>query len=81
VAENVDHFRLNSEIRGFKIKNKSIYVYRLQNWQFTRGDLNKLPTYVKNLLQTRKKFKRALKEFLHFHSFYSLNEFYNYNRL
>jgi len=31
VAENVDHFRLNSEIRGFKIKNKSIYVYRLQN--------------------------------------------------
>jgi len=23
VAENVDHFRLNSEIRGFNIKNKS----------------------------------------------------------
>ena len=42
---------------------------------------NNLPTYVKNLLQTRKQFKRALKEFLHFHSFYSLNEFYNYNRL
>jgi hypothetical protein len=36
---------------------------------------------VKNLLQTRKQFKWALKEFLHFHSFYSLNEFYNYNRL
>ena len=35
---------------------------------------------VKNLLQTKKQFKQALKEFLHFHSFYSLNEFYNYNR-
>jgi hypothetical protein len=36
---------------------------------------------VKNVLQTRKQFKWALKEFLYFHSFYSLNEFYNYNRL
>ena len=39
-----------------------------------------LPTYVKNLLQTKKHFKRALKEYLHFNSFYSLSEFYNYNR-
>jgi hypothetical protein len=34
---------------------------------------------VKNCLQTKKQFKEALKEFLHFHSFYSVNEFYNYN--
>jgi hypothetical protein len=32
-----------------------------------------LPTYVKNLLQTKKQFKWALKEFLHVYSFYSLN--------
>jgi hypothetical protein len=36
-------------------------------------------SYIKNLLQTKKQFKQALKEFLHFHSYYSLNEFYNYN--
>jgi hypothetical protein len=34
---------------------------------------NILPSYVKNLLQTKKQFKQALKEFLHFHSFYNLN--------
>jgi hypothetical protein len=33
--------------------------------------------HMKNLLQTEKQFKQALKEFLHFHSFYSLKEFYN----
>jgi hypothetical protein len=35
---------------------------------------------VKNLLQTKKQHKWALKEHLHSNSFYSLNEFYNYNR-
>jgi hypothetical protein len=40
-----------------------------------------LPTYVKNLLQTKKELKWALKEYVHSNSFYSLNEFYNYNRL
>jgi hypothetical protein len=41
---------------------------------------NILPSYIKNLLQAKKQLKQALKEFLHFHSFYSLNELYNYNR-
>ena len=31
--------------------------------------------------KTEKQFKWALKEYLHSNSFYSLNEFYNYNRL
>ena len=59
------------------LKINQIYIYHLQNWQFSRGDL---PTYVKNLLQTKKQFKWALKEYLHSNSFYSLNGFYNYNR-
>ena len=70
-------------------KINQIYIYRPQNWQFSRGGpyysgikaFNNLPTYVKNLLQTKKQFKWALKEFLHVYSFYTLNEFYNYNRL
>jgi len=89
VAENVDHFRLNLEIHGFNIKNKSnLHLLPSKLTVYQRGlccsgirAFNSLPTYVKNLLQTRKQFKWALKEFLHFHSFYSLNEFYNYNRL
>jgi hypothetical protein len=89
VAENVDHFRLNLVIQGFNTKNKSnlhlppskLTVYQRGPYYSGIKALNNLPTNVKNLLQTRKQFKRALKEFLHFHSFYSLNEFYNYNRL
>jgi hypothetical protein len=88
-AENVDHFRLNSEIHGFNTKNKSnlhltpskLTVFQRRPYYSGIKAFNNLPTYVKNLLQTRKQFKQALKEFLHFHSFYNLNEFYNYNRL
>jgi len=89
VAENIDHFRFNLEIHGFNTKNKSnlhlppskLTVYQRGPYYSGIKAFNKLPTYVKNLLQTRKEFKRALKEFLYLHSFYSLNEFYNYNRL
>jgi hypothetical protein len=75
VAENVDHFRLNSEIHGFNTKNKSnlhlppskLTVYQRGPYYSGIRAFSNLPTYVKNLLQTRKQFKRALKEFLHFH--------------
>ena len=88
VAKNVDHFRLNSEIHDFNTKNKSnLHLPPSKLTVFQRGPyysgikaVNNLPTYVKNLLQTKKQFKWALKEYLHSNSFYSWNEFYNYNR-
>jgi hypothetical protein len=89
VAENIDYFRLNSEIHGFNTKNKcNLHLPPTKLTIFQRGPyysgikaFNNLPTYIKNLLQTKKKqFKWALKEFLHSHSFYSLNDFYNYNK-
>jgi hypothetical protein len=89
VAENIDYFRFNLEIHGFNTKNKSsLHLPPSKLIVFQRGPyysgikaFNNLPNYVKNLLQTKKQFKWALKEFLHLYSFYSLNEFYNYNRL
>jgi hypothetical protein len=89
VAENIDYFRLNSEIHGFKTKNISnLHLPSSKLTVSQRGPyysgikaFNKLPTYVKNLLQTKKQLKRALKEYLHCNSFYSLTEFYNYIRL
>jgi hypothetical protein len=88
VADNGDYFRLNSEIHSFNTKNKSNLhpppskLAVLQRGPYYSGirAFNNLPSYVKNLLQTKKQFKQALKEFLHFHSFYGLNEFYNYSR-
>jgi hypothetical protein len=88
VAANGDYFRSNSEIHSFNTKNKlNLHPPLSKLTVFQRGPyysgikaFNNLPAYIKNLLQTKKQFKQALKEFLHFHSFYSLNEFYNYNR-
>ena len=88
VAEHTEYFRLNFEIHSFNTKNK--YNFHLPPAKLTifqKGPyysgiraFNNLPTYIKSLLQTKKQFKQALKEFLHFHSFYNLNEFYNYNK-
>jgi len=69
VAENVDYFRFNSEIHGFNTKNKSyLHLPPSKLTVFQKGPyysgikvFNNLPTYVKNLLQTKKQFKRALK--------------------
>jgi hypothetical protein len=65
VPENVDHFRLNLEIHGFRTKNKSnLHLPPSKLTVNQRGPyysgikaFSNLPTYVKNLLQTRKQFK------------------------
>ena len=88
VADNGDYFRSNSEIHSFNTLNKlNLHPPLPKLTVFQRGPyyagikvFNNLPSYIKNLLQSKKQFKQALKEFLHFHSFYSLKEFYNYNR-
>jgi len=88
VADNGDYFRLNSEIHCFNTKNKlnlhpplsKLAVVQRGPYYSGIKAFNNLPSYVKNLLQTKKHFKQALKEFLQFPPFYSLNEFYNYNR-
>jgi hypothetical protein len=70
-----DYFRLNSEIHSFKTKNKlNLHPPLSKLTVFQRGPyysgiqaFNNLPSYVKILLQTKKQFKKTLKEFLHFH--------------
>jgi hypothetical protein len=65
VAENIDYFRLNSEIHGFNTKSKSsLHLPPSKLIVFQRGPyyseikaFNNLPTHVKNLLQTKKQFK------------------------
>jgi hypothetical protein len=65
VAENTDYFRLNSEIHGFNTKNKSnlrlppskLTVFQRGPYYSGINAFNNLPTYVKNLLQTKKELK------------------------
>jgi len=88
VAENTDYFSFNTEIHSFNTKNKSnLHLPSSKLTKFQKGSyysgikaFNNLPTYIKSLLQDKKQFKRALKNFFHLHSFYNLNDFYNHNK-
>jgi hypothetical protein len=61
VAENIDYFRLNSEIHGVNTKNKSnLHLLPSKLTVFQRGPhysgikaFNNLATYVNNLFQTK----------------------------
>jgi hypothetical protein len=65
VAENVDYFRLNLEIHGSNTKNKSnlhlppsnLTVFQREPYYSGIKAFNNSPTYVKNLLQTKKQHK------------------------
>jgi hypothetical protein len=65
VAGNIDYFRLSSDIHGFNSKNKyNLHLPPKKQTIFQRGPyysgikaFNKLPTYIKKLLQTKKKIK------------------------
>jgi hypothetical protein len=41
---------------------------------------NNLPQSIKNLSNDTKQFKSALKNYLHAHSFYSIDEYFSVNR-
>jgi len=41
---------------------------------------NSLPSQIKELCSNRNQFKRALKNFLYFLSFYTLDEYFSYNK-
>ena len=41
---------------------------------------NSLPSEIKELYHNRNQYKRALKNFLYFHSFYTLDEYFSYNK-
>jgi hypothetical protein len=69
VADNGDYFRLNSEIHSFNTKNQlnlhppvsKLTVFQRRPYYSGIKAFNNLPPYVKNLLQTKKHFKQALK--------------------
>ena len=71
VAEHIDYFRFKSEIHGFNTKSKynlhlpptNLTIYQRGPYYSGIKTFNNLPTYIKNLLQTKNQFKRALKEF------------------
>ena len=88
VVENPEHFSLSSEFHDYNTKNKcNLHLPSTKLTVFQKGPsysgikaFNNLPPHIKRLAQSKGLFKKALKDFLHFHSFYYLKDFYNYNR-
>jgi hypothetical protein len=83
VVKNRDTFILNSDIHSIHTRQGSDLLhptYKLTKTQkgvYYSGIMifNNLPQNVKNMTNDVTKFKHALKKFLHFGSFYSLQEY------
>jgi len=88
VINNGDYFRVNSEVHNINTRNKSnlhlptsnLSVYKKGTY-YTGIRFNSLPSQIKELCHNRNQFKRALKNFLYFHSFYNLDEYFSYNKI
>jgi len=89
VVDNGDYFKVNSEIHNINTRNKlnlhppisSLSVYQKGTHDSGIKLFNSLPSQIKDLSHNRNQFKRALKNFLYFHSFYTLDKYFSCNRI
>jgi len=84
--DNKHLFDTNNEIHKYKTRNNNNLHRRIANLsKFNKGAYisgikvsNHLPQYIKALTNDHKYFKSTFKRFLYHHSFYSMNEYYEY---
>ena len=89
VIDNGDYFKVNSEIHNINIRNKSNLHLQISNLSVHQKGtyytgirvFNSLPSQIKELCHNRNQFKRALKNFLYFHLFYTLDEYFSCNKI
>jgi len=86
IHNNKDLFDTNNEIHEYKTRNNNNLHRPIANLsKLNKGAcisgmklFNQLPQYIKALTNGHKDFKCTLKRFLYYHSFYSMNEYYEY---
>jgi len=84
IIKNKDQFPLNSHMHTINTRhNNNLHVPPANLTVYQRGVyysgikiFNHLPTTIKNLSDSKKKFQIALRKFLLYNSFYSLEEYY-----
>jgi hypothetical protein len=89
VVDNGDYFKVNSEIYNINTRNKlnlhlpisNLSVYQKGTYYSGIKVFSSLPSQIKDLSHNRNQFKRALKNSLYFHSFYTLDEYFSCNRI
>jgi hypothetical protein len=69
IGRNNNNLHLIASLSKF---NKGAYILGIKVF-------NHLPQYIEALTIDQNSFKSALKRFLYHHSFYSMNEYYEYN--
>ena len=87
VVKNIDKFKSNSEIHSINTRHRfdlfppAAKLSKYQKGAYYSGIqiFNQLPQSIKCLSGSVKKFKTALKEFLLLGSFYTLNEYSDWN--
>jgi hypothetical protein len=85
-VNNKHLFETNNEIHKYKTRNNNNLHLPIANLpKFNKGAyisgikvFSHLPQYIKALTNDQKCFKSTLKRFLYHHSFYSMNEYYEY---
>jgi len=85
-VNNKHLFDTNNEIHKYKTRNnKNLHLPIANLSKFNKVAyisgikvFNHFPQYIKALTNDQKNFKSTLKRFLYHHSFYSMNEYYEY---
>jgi len=86
MVNNKNQFWMNTEIHNINTRNNSNFYQPLSHLAiYHKGPFyigievhNSLSPEIKDLSHNIKKFKSSLGGFLHQHSFYTLEEYYNY---
>jgi len=85
-VNNKNQFQINSEIHSINTRSNSDFYQLLSHLTiYSKGNFcrgikvhNSLPPEIKYLSHNIKKFKSSLRGFLYSHSFYTLEEYFNY---
>jgi hypothetical protein len=88
VIHSKNYFQLHSEIYGINTRTISnlhwplphLKTYQKGKYYFRNKVFSSWPTEIKDLSYNTKLFQLTLKSYLYFHSFYTVQEYFNYNR-
>ena len=88
VISNKNYFKENSDIHNIDTRTKSNLhqplanssIYQKGTYYYGIKVFNNLPSQIKGLSANKNQFSCALESFLYFHSFYTLDEHFNYNK-
>jgi len=79
IVNNKASFQMNSEIHSINLSSTTRRFDNVQNGTYYTSIkvFGYLPTHIKNLSHNHNHFRLALRDLHHFHSFYTLEEYFN----